>query len=368
VAAYYFPNYHLDERNQTWYGEGFTEWDLVKAARPRFPGHRQPLEPAWGYFDEADPAWAALEIDLAADHGLTAFLYDWYWYEDGPYLQDALERGFLGAPNNERLKFALMWANHDWLNLQPARLDRPAQLLMPGGVSPAGFERLAEHVAEHYLTRPNYLTLDGLPYFSIYDLQRFVDGIGGLEAARTALDRFRARARHTGFPDLHLNAIFWGPAPGVVGDLAAALGITSFGTYTWVHHYDLTQDGFPRASYARAAEGYARWCGAAGRLRLPYQPNVTMGFDTTPRIAPSDVPVQPRDYPWLAVLEGNTPDSFRAALEHGRELAGSLPGGEQRLVTLNAWNEWTEGSYLLPEALHGTAYLEAVRDVFGAES
>src|SRR5688572_32066145 len=48
VAAYYFPNYHLDERNRSWYGEGFTEWELVKAARPRFPGHRQPLEPVWG--------------------------------------------------------------------------------------------------------------------------------------------------------------------------------------------------------------------------------------------------------------------------------------------------------------------------------
>uniref|UniRef100_UPI0026079285 glycoside hydrolase family 99-like domain-containing protein n=1 Tax=uncultured Alistipes sp. TaxID=538949 RepID=UPI0026079285 len=33
------------------------------------------------------------------------------------------------------------------------------------------------------------------------------------------------------------------------------------------------------------------------------------------------------------------------------------------LITINAWNEWVEGSYLLPDMLNGYGYLEAVRDV-----
>src|SRR3954469_14767678 len=79
VAVYYFPNYHVDSINERWHGKGWTEWDLVKNSQPRFKGHQQPKTPAWGYFDEADPKWAAKEIDLASSNGIDVFIYDWYW-------------------------------------------------------------------------------------------------------------------------------------------------------------------------------------------------------------------------------------------------------------------------------------------------
>ena len=37
-----------------------------------------------------------------------------------------------------------------------------------------------------------------------------------------------------------------------------------------------------------------------------------------------------------------------------------------KLVTVNSWNEWTEGSYLEPDTVNGFGCLEAVRRVFGA--
>ena len=75
VAVYYFPNYHPDSINTRWHGKGWTEWEVVKAAKPRFKGHEQPKVPSWCYFNEADPKWAAKEIDLAADNGIDCFIY-----------------------------------------------------------------------------------------------------------------------------------------------------------------------------------------------------------------------------------------------------------------------------------------------------
>lgn len=97
IAVYYYPQYHPDPRNDRWHGKGWTEWELVKRAEPRFPGHRQPRVPLWGYTDESDPIYAEREIALAADHGVTTFLFDYYHYDDGPFLEGALTRIFKGA-------------------------------------------------------------------------------------------------------------------------------------------------------------------------------------------------------------------------------------------------------------------------------
>ena len=77
VASYYFGQYHPnDPRNEKVKGKGWSEWELIKAAKPRFPGHQQPKVPLWGYTDESDPQVMAHKIAAAADHGIHAFIFD----------------------------------------------------------------------------------------------------------------------------------------------------------------------------------------------------------------------------------------------------------------------------------------------------
>jgi hypothetical protein len=108
VAAYYFPNYHTgDPRNDKNMGEGWSEWELVKTAQPRFPNHQQPKVPEWGYLDEKDPEVMAKKIEAAVEHGIDCFIFDWYMYEDGPFLNRCIDEGFLKAKNTETIKFAI---------------------------------------------------------------------------------------------------------------------------------------------------------------------------------------------------------------------------------------------------------------------
>jgi hypothetical protein len=369
IAVYYFPNYHPDKRNAVWHGKGWTEWELVKKATPRFPGHEQPKVPLWGYEDEAIPEVVAKKIDAARDHGISAFIYDWYWYEDGPFLERALEDGFLKAANNDRLKFAIMWANHDWCNIHPVQRVQPRNVLAKGIVSEKAFVEATDHMIKTYFSHPSYWRVNGGLYVSFYQLKTLLEGLGGLEQTQRVLNDFRERTRAAGCGELHINAVVYGipilPGEAVIKDansLLTALGFDSVTSYVWIHHQVMKD--FPVTSYT----DYRRLCLRdyeifTERYELPYYPNVTMGWDSSPRTIQSDM-YDNLGYPFTPILGGNTPCEFEKALVDAK---GFLDKGltEPKILTINAWNEWTEGSYLEPDTVNGMRYLEAVRKVFG---
>src|SRR5579862_7395257 len=98
-----------------------------------------------------------------------------------------------------------MWANHDWYDIQPARMaGNPLQFA--GGIGPEPFEAMADRLLQLF-QHPSYLLVDGCPYFSIYELYRFVQGLGGLRQASLALERMRTKVRALGFPGIHINAV-----------------------------------------------------------------------------------------------------------------------------------------------------------------
>lgn len=372
VASYYFGNYHPgDPRNVRMKGKDWSEWELVKAARPRFPGHKQPKVPLWGYLDESDPRVMAQKIAAAADHGIDAFIFDWYYYDDGPFLDRPIDLGFLKATNNSRLKFAFMWANHDWLEIQPYKRGAPPKLLFPGKVTPRTFERISDHLIKDYFPHPSYWRVDGRPYFSVYELTKLMESFGSVQATREALDRFRTKARAAGMPGLHLNAVVWGqpilPGEGKPADtpkLVRDLGLDSVTSYVWVHHVALprqvTEYNFVREEY------FKYWERAAKTFNVPYFPNVSMGWDSSPRAAQEDE-FGDFGYPFTNTIGDNTPENFKLALEQTKKRLMAQPIGP-RLLTINCWNEWTEGSYLEPDTVSGLKYLEAVREVFGGRS
>ena len=369
VAAYYFGNYHPgDPRNTKVKGEDWSEWELVKQAKPRFPGHQQPSVPLWGYTDESDPKAMEQKIAAAADHGVDAFIFDWYYYNDGPFLDGAIDGGYLHAQNNSRVKFALMWANHDWIEIHPYKLGNPQPVLYPGKVTPENFDKICDLIIHRYFLQPSYLKVDGKPYFSFYELSKLLDNFGAVEATRAALDKFRAKAVAAGLKGIHLNAVVWGQPilPGEQKPLDAAqlvkdLGFDSVTSYVWIHHVGLPQQ---QTDYDYVRDAYFRyWNEADHKFSLPYFPNATDGWDSSPRAFQGDK-FGDFGYPFMNTIGGNTPDKFKEALEMMKLRLLAKPNGP-RMLNINCWNEWTEGSHLEPETRFGLKYLEAIRDVFG---
>jgi hypothetical protein len=368
VAAYYFPNYHIDDpRNIKNKGAGWSEWELVKAATPRFPGHDQPKVPLWGYTDEKDPKIMEQKIKAASDYGINCFIFDWYMYEDGPFLNHCINKGFLKAKNVDKIKFAFMWANHDWVEIHPYTRGTKQKLLYPGKVSPKRFDEIGDILVSQYFTNPNYWKIDGKAYFSVYDIEKFMEGFGSIEDTKAAMDRLNEKAVTAGLKGVHWNLIAWGnpilpsvKTPANIPELIEKLGFSSTTSYVWVHHVGLPER---QTNYNQARDEYfAYWNKAKTEYRVPYYPNVTMGWDPSPRC---DLKSEwgNFDYPFTYTIGNNTPENFRSALQMMKNKLLADPNGP-RIMNINCWNEWTEGSYLEPDTKNKFGYLDAVKSVF----
>jgi hypothetical protein len=145
-------------------------------------------------------------------------------------------------------------------------------------------------------------------------------------------------------------------------EMLAKLGFDSVTSYCWVHHVGL--DPFPKTDYVDwMNKSTVLWPEFVKKWAVPYYPNVSMGWDSSPRTN-QNVPFKNHGYPFTPVVMNNTPANFHEALTRAKAFLDKQPA-DRRILTINAWNEWTEGSYLEPDTVNGMAYLDALKDVFG---
>jgi len=356
VAAYIWPSCHDDSlgRAKLW-GDGTGEWEVIKKGNPRFEGHYQPRQPLWGYELDNDPKVVEKWIDAATGHGVNVFVYDWYWYEGGPYLESALNDGFLKARNNEKMQFYIMWANHDvrynYWNYH--RYKDNTEILWNAKVDWKNYQIIVDRIINQYFKRPNYLKINGEPVFSVFSVDKLVESFGNSESeARKALDYFRDEVKKAGFPGLHIQ---WNQGGGSVmseeqaANFTASVKTMGFNSVAMYNMGGTTEDYL---TYGANSVKIREQMDSV--LDVPVFPCVSIGWDDTPRFPAKGI----RD----VVHYNNTPQSFATLLSKAKKYADSHPE-QPKIITINAWNEWVEGSYLLPDMLNGFGYLEAVKEV-----
>ncbi len=371
VLAYYFPNWHVDPRNEQWHGPGWTEWEVLKYARPRFEGHRMPRVPLWGYLDESDPAVMALKIDAAVSHGVDGFVFDYYWYPDGGYRLGCLDKGFLAAENCEKAKFAVMWCNHDPVAVHPQAKATGSFPLGPSEITVQTFYEATEHCIRHYFCRPNYLrNSQGKLYFCIYLCTKMIRNFGGEDGMRIVLEDFRRRVAAAGLGELDLCAIAdfddeLFTDPDAFRARLHRLGIDSLSSHGLPR--GIVHDRpFPHLPYREvmrcSLERYRAVTALAGDLS--YNIHLYQGYDNSARAVPSDVyGLYGGWFTWI--VSDNTPELFAQHCRDAKDFFDRSATGEY--ITVHSWNEWTEGAYLEPDTDTGYAYLDAIRRVFREE-
>ena len=378
VACYTFPHWHANPYNDRLYGPGWTEYIQMRGARPWFPGHHQPRTPLLGELDERKPATWERYIDLASSSGIDVFIHDWYWFDNGPVFHEALEEGYLQAANKDKIRFAVMWTNHDWAIWYPTAGTYPEDAVLRawetsgrggyemGDLAPlhaADVWRSLAYLAARYFHLPQYWRIEDEPVLPIWDMSRLVREFG-LEGTRSLLGQLNAFARSLGHKRIHFHAVCQDPA--VVPHLGklAEMGVQSYSFYNSIANATSERpDEEELLDYGiLAADLAARlWTRDAALSGLPFFPNLNPGCDNAPRVLERPRPAQPSRAVWpgTPIVINETPGAFEALARAALGFINSHPT-RYPVLTIGCWNEWTEGHYLLPDTKHGFGMLRAL--------
>ena len=368
IAAFVWPSYTGDEpRTRIFWPDGIGEWQTVKGMTDKgYEGCRWPRVPLWGYENEADSAVMEKQIDCAVSYGVNVFIYDWYWYDNRPFLENCLNDGFLKAKNNDKMKFCLMWANHDATHLWDKRnSDKDlSTVIWSGVVTPKIFSEICDRTIEKYFKKDNYYCIDGCPVYMIFDIDNFIRSFGTSDECKKGIEEFRQKVIDAGFKGLHLQFVHWrNRVFNWLSDEDSQIGVSSSQMYDFLGADSVTSYNWGCSTdfdgeYSAVTDNYINAIKSeCENLNIPFYPNISVGWDNNVRFN-DFVP---------GVVVNNTPESFRAACEKIKGFVdASIEKGVMKapFITVNSWNEWTETSYLEPDDLYGYGYLEKIKKVF----
>lgn len=345
LIAFYLPQFHTFAENDAWWGKGFTEWRNVTRALPQFEGQVQPRLPAdLGFYDLRNPQVMREQARMAAEHGIGAFCFYFYWF-GGKTLMEAPLQQWL-ADDSIELPFCLCWANENWAR----RWDgRDEDVLIGQQHSAEDDLAFIAHIAP-YLRDRRALKVEGKPMLLLYRPHLLPD-------VRATAQRWRDWCRDNGIGEIHLAYVqgFERPDPRDIGFDAAVefppnmSNPRSLSGNQWLINPDFQGDvrdwrELAKQTASRALPDYTLY------------PGVNPGWDNEARRSGRGrvyLHASPRAYrDWLGTTI------------HGRLAA--VPQ-EQRLVFINAWNEWAEGAVLEPDARLGHAWLAATRQALAPQ-
>ena len=348
--AFYLPQSHPIPENDEWWGTGFTEWRNVAKARPLFPGHYQPHLPGdLGFYDLRLPDVREAQAKLAREHGIYGFCYYHYWFNGRRILEKPFAEVL--ASGKPDFPFCLCWANENWTRIW----DGGAHDVLLG--QHYGPEDDLAHIRALLpaLSDSRYIRIDGKPLLLVYRTEL-------LPRPQQTAEIWRNEVARAGLGELYLARVenfVTRVVPKSIG-FDAAVEFAPHGAHVGKlkfrapAHRLLARLGLmPKAYVENKVANYRALM--LGMLRKPDPP-----FKRFRCVAPMwDNSARRRT--GAEIYVGSTPKLYENWLtEVSRRTIARFPLDE-RIVFINAWNEWGEGCHLEPDLKWGREYLEATR-------
>jgi glycosyltransferase involved in cell wall biosynthesis/GT2 family glycosyltransferase len=344
LIALYLPQFHQIPENDAFWGEGFTDWVNVQAAKPQFAGHYQPRVPGeLGYYDLRDPKVQHRQVELAKLYGVGGFCLYFYWFNGRRPLEKPL-LNYLNDPTLD-LPFCLCWANENWTRRWDGREN---ELLLAQNHSPEDDLAFIEYISK-YMRDPRYIRIDGKPLLVVYRPNL-------LPSPAETAGRWREWCRKNGIGELYLayTQSFVRVDPALY-DFDAAI---EFPPNMKAKSFELPNLSWSVKRVRRDFHCEVLDWGPLVELSRKY---VNPGYKLFRAVCPS-WDNTPRRKNFSRVLVNYSPRGYHEWLLNAIEdTRVRFPDTDERIVFANAWNEWGEGAYLEPDAGYGYAYLEATR-------
>ncbi len=339
MLAFYLPQFHQVPENDAWWGKGFTDWTNLGRALPRFAGHLQPRVPRdLGFYSLDDPNTLRKQIEMAKGGGLTGFVFYYYWFNGHRLLEKPLEQ--LLADATLDFPFCVMWANENWTRrwdgLENEILIAQEYRARDDAALVASFARL--------FVDARYIRVQGRPLLMIYRVTLIPNA-----AKRIAAWREMFRRDHGEDP-----VIIMAQSLGDYDPVPYGLdGAVEFPPHKLGQEAEKINDSLDLLDpdFSAAVHDYEEIATISLTLPPPKFPlikTIVPGWDNEPR----------REGHGL-VLHNATPQKYQAWLEGLVKYAAANEFFGERIICVNAWNEWAEGAFLEPDLHFGGAYLNA---------
>jgi lipopolysaccharide biosynthesis protein len=337
VIAYYLPQFHPFEQNDKWWGKSFTEWTNVTKAKALALNHSQPRYPTdLGYYDLRIKGNIVEQARLAKLAGVDAFCLYYYWFNGTVLMESPIETIF--QDKDIDTEFCICWANENWTRTWDG-LDN--EVLIEQMYSDEDDIEFIKHVSR-YFGDARYVKVDGKPLMVIYRPSLFPD-------MTKTLKRWRKWCNENNIGDIHISMVqFDYTDPNKYGFDAAV----EFPPHK-VSGGNVAPNMRFSADFIGSAHDYSEMISKSlNKIDEGYTcyKAVTMEWDNTARRQNK-----------ASFFTNVTPGKF------GRWMSGidniynkKDVADKDRLLFVNAWNEWAEGTYLEPDKKNGYAYLNAV--------